>query len=576
LLPCAPVEPGQTEPRPEEPSDAPLRAGGAARQGSPASVAPAQARASDGGASGGSGGVVAVLSRVFSALLPRTRTSLFRALVDDRLLAAATLLLFVTACVPLFLTPFLPFPDLPLNTASAELMWDVMMGKEPASTYHRVNWAPVPYWVGYALACLFGRLFGPLIAAKVLTALVIALLPLSTMRLLLSLRRDPRIGLWAFALVWQQNLYAGWLAFVLGVALVSIVLAWIIEAETPLDGLRIAPYSALVALTHIQATWLLGLCGGLLCLTTGPILRRVLVHLAAGAGAAAMVLLWLFGQLSQKSGAAAAFSFTWHTPAYRLSKAFYYVLDNFVQPDAERVAAIAFVVLVLGPLALTQLPQRPFAARRSPLVLIFAAGILYTLLWWEVGGPIWHWYTYPRYAAVVALWLMLVPAPRTGLWSTLALLPGILSSLALNWMVAKQFWNFGQRTRPFLEVIAAVPPRASVLPFVFDEGDPDPDLRLAPYKGMYAYIAAIGHGYTPYLWNIPSHPFSNTQVSLPAPGWSGAFSMDEHGRHYDYLLVQGFQHADPVKRARSSLGFGAQMVLERERWRLYRVTKPKP
>ncbi len=516
----------------------------------------------------------ASLSAAFGLLLPRTRTSLWQALRSDRFLLAATLLLFVTACIPLAVTPFLPFADLGLNTASTELMWDVLLGREPAATYHRINWAPVPYWVGYGAACLLGQVFGPLLTAKLLTAFVFALLPLSTMRLLLSLGRDPRLGLWSFALIWQLNLYAGWIAYMIGIALVSIVCAWILEAETIADGFRIAPWSALVALTHIQATWLLAVSGGLLCLTTGRLGRRVLVHLAAGSGAALLTTIWLAGQLAGKSGPSGSFHFGWHSPGYRLSQAFHYVLDNYSEPFAERIAAIAFVVLVLGPLALTQLGQRPLVDRRSPLLLVFGAGCLYALLWWEVAGPINHWYTYPRYASVVAAWLLLIPAPRRSWAFTLSLLPGIGLSLALNLVAVRQFAHFGEQTRPFLEIINAVPARAKVLPFTFDDGDPDPDLKLPPYKGMYSYLTAVGHGYTPYLWNIPSHPFSNRPVSLPAPGWSGKFSLDEHGRFYDYLLVQGFQHADPVRNARSALGFGAELVLERARWRLYRVTKP--
>src|SRR5688572_18668441 len=218
------------------------------------------------------------VSAALGLLLPRTRTSLWQALRSDRFLLVTTVVLFVTACLPLFLTPFLPFADLGLNTASAELMWDVLLGREPAATYHRVNWAPVPYWVSYGLSALLGRVFGPLIAAKLFTALVFALLPLSTMRLLLALGRDPRLGLWSFLLIWQQNLYAGWTAYMLGIALVSIACAWLLEAETLADGFRIAPFSAAIALTHIQATWLLAVCGGLLCLTTGRFRQRVLVH----------------------------------------------------------------------------------------------------------------------------------------------------------------------------------------------------------------------------------------------------------------------------------------------------------
>lgn len=514
------------------------------------------------------------MNRLLAAFLPRTRVSVLSALRADRFLLVSALVLFVAACAPLCVTPFLPFSDLGVNTAVSEMLAETALGHEPAATYHRLNWTPVPYWTSYLLTALTGRILGPLLAAKFLTAVVIALLPLSTMRLLLSLGRDPRLGLWAFALVWQQNLYAGWLAFMLAVSLVSFALSWIIEAETIADGLRIAPYTAAIALTHVQGTWLLGVCGGLLCLTTGTVWRRAAIHLVAGSGAALMTLLWLWRQLGSGSGGSALFSFGWHSPAYKLSKVFVYTLDNFSRPDHERVAAVAFVILLLGPVALTQLPQRPFFDRRSPLVLVLGAGVLYALLWWEVGGPITHWYTYPRYASVAMLWWLLFPAPRRAFTSALALLPGICAALALDYVVLQQFRGFAERTKPLLEVIREIPERASVLAFVLDDNDPDPDLRLPPYHQLYGYVTAMKHGYTPYLWSNSSLPLLNREVSLPAPGWGGAFSMQAHGRHYDYLLVQGFAHGDPVRGAAPSDGYGTRLVLERARWRLYAVTKP--
>jgi hypothetical protein len=57
----------------------------------------------------------------------------------------------------------------------------------------------------------------------------------------------------------------------------------------------------------------------------------------------------------------------------------------------------------------------------------------------------------------------------------------------------------------------------------------------------------------------------------PSPGWDGKFSLDEHGSHYDYLLVQGFEHQDPVAGATSSMGLHPTLVIQTARWRLYRV-----
>jgi hypothetical protein len=53
----------------------------------------------------------------------------------------------------------------------------------------------------------------------------------------------------------------------------------------------------------------------------------------------------------------------------------------------------------------------------------------------------------------------------------------------------------------------------------------------------------------------------------------GSFSLHEHGRHYDYVLVQG-KHRDPIKPGRLATGETVTKVHEAGRWRLYRVERP--
>jgi hypothetical protein len=497
-----------------------------------------------------------------------------RTFEQDRVLLAATVVLALCACFPLFLTPFLPFCDLPLNTAQAELLWDALLGRLPAAAHHQVNWAPVPYWTGYLLAMLLGRLVGPLVAAKVLTALVLVWLPLSMMRLLLALKRDPRLGLWTFGLVWQQNLYAGWMAFMLAICLVSYVLARLIEAKTIQDGLRLAPLTALVAVTHVQGTALLGLTAIALTLTTGRFLHRFCVHGAAGLGAAAVTAAWLLIPLSSNAPqtGGAGLSFGWHSPAQKLSQFFYYTIDNFSWPEGERAAAITFVVMVLGPLLLSVLPSRFVFDRRSPLALVAVAGGLYSLLWWEINGAIAHWYTYPRYAVVTVLYMALVPAPRLRGMYALALLPGVLGALWVDYAVVQQFIAFGAQTRPLLDVIARVAPRTSVLPIVLDDADRDPFVKVpGPYHQLFAYVTAVTRGYSPYLWNNRANPLYYAGPQLPAPGWDGAFSMSQYGSKYDYVLVQGFQKGDPLTNPESPNEKRPRLLLQSGRWRLYAV-----
>ncbi|MEP6653069.1 MAG: hypothetical protein ABJA82_06900 [Myxococcales bacterium] len=525
---------------------------------------------------------VSAAGRALSFLLPRTQTSLAKTFRADPLLLWTTAALVVAAWVPLFLTPILPFSDLGINTAAADLIWDTAIGRLPAATYYKVQWGPLPYWTTYGLCSVLGRLFGPLVAAKLLTAFILALVPLSMMRLLLALGRDARLGLWAFALSWEHNLYAGWLALLFGVGLVCFVLAWMFEAETVLDGFRIAPYAALIGLTHVQATWLFAMAGGAITFTTGPIRRRMAIHGAAFLGTILVMVPWLFGQTRPGGGSAPGgmphFGFEWHTPAIKLSQFFAYTLDNFSRADGERAAALTFVVLVVGPLLLTLVPRRPAVDRDrwSAVVLLAVAGALYALLPWAISGPISHWYTYPRYSTVFLLWMLLIPAPRLRGWATAALLPGILAALLMDAKAVDQFASFGARARPYLDVMAQVPARASVLAIVLDDNDADPDLKLPPYHQFYAYITAQGHGYSPYLWSNNSIPLVyRPGAQLPAPGWNGGFSLEDYGKYYDYVLVQGIQHGDPVAASNASAPAGGspqpRLLIERTRWRLYAI-----
>jgi hypothetical protein len=360
------------------------------------------------------------------------------------------------------------------------------------------------------------------------------------------------------------------------VGLAFFVLAWLAEAETLAEAARIIPYAALVGLTHVQATWLLGVAGGAMAFSAGPVRKRLPIHIVALSGTLLVMVPWLVWQTRPSGGAPAAavphFGFEWHTPATKLAQFFAYTLDNFSRRDAESTAVATFTLLVLGPLLLSLLPARPVRDRVTPLVLLLVAGALYAVLPMAISGPIFHWYTYPRYATVFLLWLLLIPRPRLRGRYALALAPGILAALLMDVRAMQQFESFGARARPYLQVVAQVPPRASVLAIVLDDADPDPDLRLPPYHQFYAYIAALRHGYSPQLWSTTSIPLIYRPGSqLPAPDWNSGFSMDAYGKYYDFVLVQGIQHGDPVRNTVSSDGARPRLVTEIDRWRLYQL-----
>lgn len=521
------------------------------------------------------GGVARRIARRVRDLSPHVETSLWSAFRADPVLRWTTLVLAIAGWVPLLLTTFLPFADQGINTAFADLMWDTARGHVPAAHYYQIQWAPLPYWVTYALASVLGLIVGPLIAGKIIVAIILVLLPLAMMRLLITLDRDPRLGLWAFALGYEHNLYAGWLSLLQGIALATFTLAWMLEARTVREGLRVTPFALLVGLTHIQATWLLGLGGVALTFTRGSVRRRIFIHAVVLVGNAVVILPFLWNRIHATSTIAAAlpaFSFDWHTPAAKLNQFFGYTLDDFARRDGERTAAVTLAIILAGPTILGVLPQRAVRDRWSSVVLLGIAAALYFLLPFAIDGPIDHWHTYPRYGSVILLWLLLVPRPTLRGTAAWALVPGVLAALMMDLAVGRQFASFDRRTRPFLEIIEAVPKGASVISVVLDDSDPDPDMKLWPFHQFYAYITAFNHGYSPYLWGNRMIPIVyRLDRSLPAPGWNAPFSLDEHGSKYDYIFVQGISHGDPVAHAVSRLGLHPQLVKEVGKWRLYRV-----
>jgi hypothetical protein len=520
-------------------------------------------------------------ARALSFILPRVEQPLWRVFREDRLLFWCTVGLWVAALIPLLFTPFLPFSDLGNTIAAASLMGDAARGHGAAAEYFRVNWVPTPYFTTYAVLAVVGGILGPLAACKLVTAIILILIPLGVMRLLVTLRRSPRLGLWAFLIGYDHNLFAGWVSLLVGIGLCFFVIAWTLEARTVREALRVALGAALVGLTHIQAVWLLMAAVPLTFPFSRPLRQRFIVHLISGSGLAVTVLPWLASRLGTRSGTpiSSVFSFEWHTPDYKISQVFAYTMDNFVKLPSVRLSAFAFLLLTLGPLCLSLMPRRGTGDRNAtPLALIAGSVALYAFLWMTIDGPMTHWYTYPRYATVTLLLLLLVPTPRLdGKWA-LALLPGILTVLAMDWEVGRQMWAFGERTRPLKQVIAAVKPQASVLPLVFDDSVADPELKLPPYHQLTSYIAAFHKGFMPDMWDYPGWPVVyRDEKRKPWPGWDDAgmkaFTMQAYGQYYDYVVVQGFDRADPLFPLQNGPAPRPQLVVEAGRWRLYQMVR---
>jgi hypothetical protein len=499
-------------------------------------------------------------------------TSVIGAFRRDRLLGIAFLVLSLGALMPIFATPLFPFPDLATNIANGSLLVRTALG-QAGTEFYRVDWFPLPYWTTYLFTGFVNLLAGPFVAAKALTAILVILMPLGVMRLLLAMERDPRLSLWAFLFSWDHNLYAGWHAYVAGMALSLIVLARALEATDGTRAARVIPWSACLAITHALAVLFAWVAAFLLALPVPDRARRLKLHAIALSGTGLIVVPWIAARLAafRAAGPNAPLAFDFPSAATRASGVFGFSLDVLQGPWGESTAAVAFALLIVGPLALGCVAGATSESHRwSGLMMVVAALALYASLPMSILGPIDHWYTYPRYATYILAGMLLAPPLRRV--PLPLLLPGAVVALANNVVTTARFHAFGERVRPFLEIAEQVPAGSRLLPLEYVDGDPV--AKFAPLAHLHSYITGKG-GYDPHLFDYPSAPIRyRPALSIPRIPWLGpqGFTLARYGPHYDYILVQGSDQ-DPFIQRPADGGYRVHLQREAGIWRLYRVER---
>ena len=499
-----------------------------------------------------------------------------RALRSDPTLGWSYLLLCVSATSPLWMTPICPQPDLHSYMSNAALLVPTALGDQAAAPYYEVSFWPLPYWTTFLFMAAVGLVTGPLIATKLLIATLICLMPLATMRLLLALGRDPRLGLWAFLLSWDSNMHAGWHAILLGMTIGLVLLARLAEARSARDALRSWPIAVLLALTHVEGVALTLVAGLLLVLLEGRSVREGLRRLGcAMAGTLVVLVPWLGRRLLQNAaaGKSAAFELQFHTASQKASLLFAYTLDNLPGLRGEVPAALAFALLVLAPLYFSRLPEREGddPHRWSSMSVAGAAFAIYACAPFLIVGPVTHWWTYPRYLTFALLGLLFIPRPRIDGRRWAPLIPGVAVAILLHGSVAQAYQSFGRRVRPFLEIIEEVPKGARVLPLEFQ--DADPAVKNDPIAHLHSNITAIKLGYDPHNFDDPSMPIAyRPGLSIPGISWFGPrdFDLARHAPHYSHILVQGLAE-DPLAGGAAAAGFRTRLVKEAGMWRLYAI-----
>lgn len=518
--------------------------------------------------------VTARTSRLIASIARAVRSVRVR-IASDRLFYGAFLALSVAALVPLLLTRFLPLVDLPANTAAGAMMGPTIFGHGVLHEHFMMQWKPVPYWTTYLLTAFSVPIVGLLASAKLQVALAIIIVPAGLCRLLGTLGRDRKLGLLAFVLVYNHNLYWGWTAFLIGMGLVFFLMAALLDTSTYWQALKLVPLSVLIAVTHIQALQLLLVAGALLVFARPRLFRRVALHAIVLSGAMVAILPWLFQLFGGHQGV--PFEAEWDAPATKVEALFRFTLGDIGPPDDRSpVVPLAFLGAILIPLAATLLKPRAGSGRDvAGLILLVTAIVFYMGLPMTIYSPMHHWYNYPRFA-VVALWfLVLLPRPAIEGWRRAALLiPIAVLAVAVDVKVAKQFQTFGAATLPFTKVMNALGQNCRLVTLILEKGMPG---IKSPWTidQMHSYASAQNRCYDPHLFDNPGTPWIyRPERKLSAPAWDRGldFRIDEHGRYYDYVIVQGLAQ-DPVREGTTPAGIRVTRILETGIWRVYKIDR---
>ncbi len=507
--------------------------------------------------------------------------SLFGSLRDDRFLLFATITASGAVLLPLFLTPFLPLQDLPNHVALASLLSHMREGGD-VSTYHFMPQPyPVPYWVGYMIIVFGAKLASPLLGAKLFVAAALLAVPLGLIRLLPSLGRSPRLGLWAFALSWDYNLSWGFVAFNLATGLSFAYIAWAIDSlemerwrwEQPAKALG---FGSVLALTHAHATGVAVLALGALALSALPNRREATRLMQFSVAPLLGLLPWLSMGFLSGDGAPMPdrLSGLAHSPnaGERVRHLFDYTLGFSRGHVSESMMGIAFVILLVVPLLLLASSKPTGPKWRRALVLYTFAWTIYLVLPASLNWPFGQLFIQQRHATLILLMGLTLPSCELGGRCAWRLAPGLIAIVLCVGVNARLASSFAKHSEPFLEIIDAVPEESRVLPVLMETAVPGS--RRTPLNQFPAYIVAVKGGYIPYLFDTPNLVvrYQPTRHLPHMPWWEPKqLSLEEHASHYDYLLVQG-KKKDPTPGKRKHQG-SVDLVEVKEAgiWRLYRV-----
>ena len=440
------------------------------------------------------------------------RARLGRWIVDDPdadalIFGVCFLALLPFYLAPLFVTKILPGLDLPFHLALADMLGKRAAPASPYADFYQGSLRVAPYAAHYLMLVGLGKVMNLLAAHKLIVALYIAAMPLSTASLLTACGRSRVPALLAFPLAYNLTLHYGFISFALSLPVLMLLLAQTVKHLHSQAGqvwrswLWTAATALALFLCHLQNfLYGVGAVLGFALLVPVPWRRRLLGACTLLPALAALAYWQFIGSVSAAAGPSkTTLAYAWgvvkrhrlrdlgrgtvlHDFGLRLlaipSHAMRAFADHVDVRACEALLLLTAVYLVAGLVAWWRLPaptpSRP-RLRTWPAIMVAFAGALgaYLLLphhLSELDLMTFH----PRFAVLVALMaIVLVPAGLgrvRGVLRFVVPLPALILCAWYGTQLIAHYRMFGRETADFVEVMGKTPRGGKAVGMVFNRG----------------------------------------------------------------------------------------------------------
>ena len=485
------------------------------------------------------------------------------------LLAAVAVLL-----APLVVVTYPPLTDLPLHAAQMAIFGRLADPAYGFAEQFQLQLVQAPSFGPYLVGGGLGRVLPIALAAKLTTALCVAMLPVGLASYFRAAGRSPMLGVVGLGLVWNQLTHWGFIGFVAATGLTLLAMSAtlrLLREPTRRRSWALGLALLAVPLFHVSRAPIAVAAVILLAVAIYPATRRLWPIVPAVMPTLALLGAWWWTS-SAPLGSLVFGRPDWSrldnlTPRLWLA----YVGDAGA---AERALVTGLAAALVGsrfapagwsPSRLVAAGQRdPNPAERPlawsvgvsavPLVLALAHLGLYLTLPMSIGR---WWYVFPREVLPAVLFLLAAtPGLPRLVGIRMPLVAAVCVAAALHGgFITDQFQRFERLTTDFRHALSQTPARPRLMYLVFDHGDFPK--RTSPFVHLPGWVQAEkGGSLSHHLVNLNLYPVAYRggphRRGLRTPPDLGEkwawrpqdFRVEKHGAWFDTFLVRN-RRVDP-------------------------------